>query len=89
MFSLVLAIACQPTGPVTAPQTVAYIGEQAIHGEALMLRALRQYGPLRLDDWLPVLNRLLDDEIDLRCWPRSEKQGISPTEDALVVPPPP
>ena len=84
VFSLVLAIACQPTGPVTAPQTVAYIGEQAIHGEALMLRALRQYGPLRPDDWLPVLNRLLDDEIDLQLLAReARKQGISPTEDAL------
>jgi parvulin-like peptidyl-prolyl isomerase len=49
-----------------------------------MLRALRQYGALKPDDWLPVLNRLLDDEIDLQLLAReAQKQGISPTEDAL------
>ena len=84
IISLVLLSACQPTGPITAPQTVAYIGDQAIPGEALMLRALRQYGELQPDNWLAVLNRLLDDEIDLQLLAQeARRQGISPTEDAL------
>jgi len=49
-----------------------------------MLRALRQYGELAPTDWLPILERLLDDEIDLRLLAQeAQKQGISPSEEAL------
>jgi peptidyl-prolyl cis-trans isomerase C/foldase protein PrsA len=84
LLSLIGFAGCEPAGPAAAPKVIAYLGDQPIEGHALMLRALRQYGELTPTDWLPILERLLEDEIDLRLLAReAQKQGISPSEDAL------
>ena len=63
---------------------VARIDQASILGSTLMLRALRQYGALEPKDWRPILERLLDDEIDLLLLAAEAKRlQISPAEDAL------
>jgi parvulin-like peptidyl-prolyl isomerase len=66
------------------PEVVARGRDIEIKGQALMLRALRQYGDAKPVDWLPIIERLLDDEIDLNLLAfEAEKRGVKPSEDAL------
>ena len=64
--SLAALGACQPEPPAQAPEIVAFVDALPIRGEALMLRALRQYAVLDPQDWGAVLERLLEDEIELQ-----------------------
>ena len=41
----------KPEPPAQAPEIVAFVGALPIRGEALMLRALRQYAVLDPQDW--------------------------------------
>jgi len=84
LLSLIGLAGCESAGPVAAPEVIAYLGDQPIEGHGLMLRALRQYGALAPTDWLPILERLLEDEIDLRLMAKeARKQGISASKEAL------
>ena len=77
--SLAALGACQPEPPAQAPEIVAFVDALPIRGEALMLRALRQYAVLDPQDWGAVLERLLEDEIELQLCARGARQNIKLT----------
>ena len=82
--SLAALGACQPEPPAQAPEIVAFVDALPIRGEALMLRALRQYAVLDPQDWETVLERLLEDEIELQLLAQeARRQNIKLTPDAV------
>ena len=82
-IALTLAGCVEPTLQ-EMPALVARSSDFEIKGQALMLRALRQYGDAKPADWLPIIERLLEDEIDLNLLAsEAEKRGVKPPEDAL------